>query len=108
MLPPEGDRAKRKLSRDARETGYGRIRDALDQYHGMAAHGRHPITQIGYKEDWVSVHRMKRMHHISRHKQSCKICSCHAPQCCELFVHDFVVYLTGSSLNRFFKLSLIF
>ena len=60
------------------EKGHGRIRDALDQCHGMAAHGRHPITQIGYKEDWVSVHRMKRMHHISRHKQNCKIRSCHS------------------------------
>ena len=41
-------------------------------------HTADPITQIGYKEDWVSVHRMKRMHHISRHKQNCKIRSCHS------------------------------
>ncbi len=71
MLPLKETVQKETVTGRQRK-GHGRIRDALDQCHGMAAHGRHPITQIGYKEDWVSVHRMKRMHHISRHKQNCK------------------------------------
>ena len=88
------------------EKGYGRIRDALDQYHGMAAHGRHPITQIGYKEDWVSVHRMKRMHHISRHKQSCKIRSCHSTAVLWALCPWFRCLLDGEQFKSLFKIVL--